>query len=62
MDAGEKDPSRLTDRFTRHAKPGGHVEIAEGRANFWCDDGTLPEDSYTAKWLVSLPPTPESPK
>ncbi|TQB73934.1 hypothetical protein MPDQ_005413 [Monascus purpureus] len=38
----------------RHAKPGGHVEIAEGRANFWCDDGTLPEDSYTAKWLAEF--------
>ncbi|KAK5655087.1 hypothetical protein OQA88_5986 [Cercophora sp. LCS_1] len=29
----------------------GQIEIAEGRANFWCDDGSLGEDSATYKWL-----------
>lgn len=34
-----------------HCKPGGNVEISEGRADFFCDDGTLHEDSSTFKWL-----------
>ncbi|CAM1502203.1 Fc.00g041870.m01.CDS01 [Cosmosporella sp. VM-42] len=35
----------------KHCKPGGKVEIAEGRANFFCDDGSLKETSSTFKWL-----------
>lgn len=37
-----------------HCKPGGHVEIAEGRANFFCDDDSLAEDTATFKWLYEF--------
>ncbi|KAK0390738.1 hypothetical protein NLU13_0241 [Sarocladium strictum] len=37
-----------------HCKPGGAVEIVEGRANFFCDDGTLGEDTQTYKWLMEF--------
>lgn len=36
-----------------HLKPGGKLEIAEGRANFWyLDDGSVSENSYTYRWLM----------
>ncbi|KAF5499591.1 Secondary metabolism regulator LAE1 [Colletotrichum fructicola] len=34
-----------------HVKPGGSIEISEGRANFFCEDGTLKGDSATWQWL-----------
>lgn len=37
-----------------HCKPGGSVEIAEGRANFWCDDDSLTEDMSTFRWLAEF--------
>lgn len=43
-------PSFL-DQAYQHLKPGGKMEIAEGRANFFCDDSSWPEDSYTRQWL-----------
>ncbi|SPO07256.1 related to TAM domain methyltransferase [Cephalotrichum gorgonifer] len=37
-----------------HLEPGGRVEISEGRADFWCDDGTLGEDTSTYRWLTEF--------
>ncbi|KAJ0370968.1 hypothetical protein COL26b_009859 [Colletotrichum chrysophilum] len=34
-----------------HIKPGGSIEISEGRANFFCEDDTLKGDSATWQWL-----------
>ncbi|KAJ3961265.1 hypothetical protein N0V92_002062 [Colletotrichum tropicale] len=34
-----------------HVKPGGSIEISEGRANFFCEDDTLKGDSATWQWL-----------
>ncbi|KAF4838750.1 Secondary metabolism regulator LAE1 [Colletotrichum tropicale] len=34
-----------------HVKPGGSIEISEGRANFFCGDDTLKGDSATWQWL-----------
>lgn len=39
-------------RNNRHLKPGGKIEIAEGRTRFFCNDDTFPETCYTHKWLV----------
>lgn len=35
-----------------HLKPGGKLEVAEGRANQWWAHNSVPEDSYTYKWLM----------
>lgn len=43
-------PALLAQCFA-HCRPGGFVEIAEGRANFWCDDDSLGEDTSTFRWL-----------
>ncbi|EFY92127.1 methyltransferase [Metarhizium acridum CQMa 102] len=62
-----KDPSRGYSRFAgllgqcfKYLEPGGKVEISEGRANFFCDDDSLPEDTATYRWLTEfrLPATP----
>ncbi|KAF2486238.1 S-adenosyl-L-methionine-dependent methyltransferase [Neohortaea acidophila] len=42
---------RLLEQCYRHLKPGGKLEISEGRANFWWKNDTVPEDSYTYRWL-----------
>jgi len=34
-----------------HLKPGGRIEVSEGRPHMDCDDGTFPKDSYTWKWI-----------
>lgn len=34
-----------------HCKPGGRIEVSEGRANFFCDDDTLDKGSKTWQWL-----------
>ncbi|KAH8721647.1 S-adenosyl-L-methionine-dependent methyltransferase [Ilyonectria robusta] len=34
-----------------HCKPGGQIEVSEGRANFFCDDDTLDKSSKTWEWL-----------
>ncbi|KAF5017816.1 hypothetical protein F66182_10230 [Fusarium sp. NRRL 66182] len=46
-------PALLTQCY-HHCKPGGQVEISEGRANFFCDDASLRKDSATYKWLVEF--------
>lgn len=35
-----------------HLKPGGKLEITEGRANLFYAHDSLPKDSYTYKWLM----------
>jgi SAM-dependent methyltransferase len=35
-----------------HLKPGGKVEIAEGRANFWYVGESVSEKSFTYQWLM----------
>lgn len=37
-----------------HCRPGGLVEISEGRANFFCDDNSLTEDTATHRWLTEF--------
>ena len=44
-------PALLKQCYT-HLKPGGKLEIAEGRANQWWAHDSVPEDSYTYKWLM----------
>jgi hypothetical protein len=36
----------------RHLKPGGKIELSEGRTHMVWDDGTYPVTSYTYKWIV----------
>ncbi|KAK0728748.1 S-adenosyl-L-methionine-dependent methyltransferase [Lasiosphaeria miniovina] len=45
-------PALLSSCF-EHCRPGGHVELVEGRPDFWCDDGSL-TDMATAKWLAEF--------
>ena len=37
-----------------HCKPGGQLEISEGRPDFCCDDGSLTEDMSTFRWLTEF--------
>ncbi|RMJ13142.1 hypothetical protein CDV36_007190 [Fusarium kuroshium] len=46
-------PAFLTQAYDR-CKPGGNIEITEGRANFFCDDSSLKEDMATHKWLTEF--------
>ncbi|KHN94348.1 uncharacterized protein MAM_07777 [Metarhizium album ARSEF 1941] len=46
-----RDWPALLGRCFKHLKPGGKVEISEGRADFFCDDGSLAEDTATHRWL-----------
>ncbi|KAK5202948.1 hypothetical protein LTS03_009624 [Exophiala xenobiotica] len=34
-----------------HLKPGGRIELSEGRPHMCCDDNTYSEDSATYKWV-----------
>ena len=49
--------SNVGDIFStsRHLKPGGRIELSEGRTHMVCDDGTYPETSFTYKWIVRWP-------
>ena len=40
--------------IARHLKPGGQIEVSEGRPHMDCDDGSFPKESHTWKWIVSL--------
>lgn len=46
-----KDWPALLRRCYQHLKPGGKLEIAEGRTNFWCNDNTFPPDCAVKQWL-----------
>ncbi|KIX07821.1 uncharacterized protein Z518_02475 [Rhinocladiella mackenziei CBS 650.93] len=49
--AGIRDFPALLAKCHTHLKPGGKIEVSEGRANFFCDDDTFPPGSYTRQWL-----------
>lgn len=49
-----RDWPALIAQCFRHVKPGGKVEISEGRADFFCDDGSLTEDTATYRWLTEF--------
>ena len=44
-------PAFLRQCYT-HLKPGGRLEISEGRANLWYAHNSVPGDSYTYRWLM----------
>ncbi|MCJ1363564.1 hypothetical protein MMC16_002671 [Acarospora aff. strigata] len=46
-----RDFPALLKRCYKHLKPGGKVEIAEGRTRFFCNDDTFPDTCYTSRWL-----------
>lgn len=46
-----KDWPALITRCFKHLKPGGHLEVCEGRANFWCNDDTFPPECAIRQWL-----------
>ncbi|TQN65800.1 Secondary metabolism regulator LAE1 [Colletotrichum shisoi] len=46
-----KDWPALLRQCYEHCRPGGRVEISEGRADFFCDDDTLGKDTATWQWL-----------
>ncbi|EHY53232.1 hypothetical protein HRR83_005921 [Exophiala dermatitidis] len=52
--AGIRDFPKFLASCYKHLKPGGKIEVSEGRANFFCDDNTLPADSFTKKYLDEL--------
>ncbi|EXJ84138.1 hypothetical protein A1O3_04805 [Capronia epimyces CBS 606.96] len=52
--AGIRDFPQFLAKCYAHLKPGGKIEVSEGRANFFCDDDTFPADSYTRTWLDEL--------
>lgn len=37
-----------------HLKPGGRIELSEGRPQICCDDDTYPEHCHTRKWEVII--------
>ncbi|KAK3389162.1 S-adenosyl-L-methionine-dependent methyltransferase [Podospora didyma] len=43
-------PAFLSQCFS-HCKPGGFIEMVEGRADFFCDDDTLNDTTATWRWL-----------
>lgn len=49
--------SPLISSCRRYLRAGGTIELAECRTHMLCDDGTFPEDCYTAQWVVSILPT-----
>jgi len=59
LGGGIRDWPTLLARCFKHVKPGGKIEITEGRAVYLCDDDTLPKDSAMAKWLAELHRTGE---
>ncbi|OAA49472.1 hypothetical protein NOR_01395 [Metarhizium rileyi] len=46
-------PALLAQCF-HHLRPGGKIEVSEGRADFFCDDGSLTEDTATHRWLTEF--------
>lgn len=52
---------RANDMMIRCVKPGGKIEVSEGRTTFTCSDGTWTEDSYMRKWQVCIP-NPNQPR
>lgn len=46
------DWSDLISQSYDHLRPGGRLEISEGRANFWYAHNSVPSDSFTHQWLM----------
>lgn len=46
------DWSDLIAQCYTHLRPGGKLEISEGRANFWYAHDSVSEDSFTYQWLM----------
>ena len=45
------DWPRLLKQAYDHLKPGGKIELSEGRTHLCCDDGTYPKESETYHWV-----------
>jgi hypothetical protein len=54
MGGSIRDWPALLRRCFQHLKPGGHLEVCEGRANFWCNDNTFPSDCAIHQWLAEF--------
>ena len=37
-----------------HLKPGGRIELAEGRPQLWCDDNSYTKDSAAYRWVTEF--------
>ncbi|KAK4497349.1 hypothetical protein PRZ48_011800 [Zasmidium cellare] len=46
------DWNDLISQSYHHLRPGGKLEISEGRANFWYAHDSVPSDSFTYQWLM----------
>jgi len=49
-----KDWPELLRQAYKHLRPGGRIELSEGRTHMCCDDGTYPEDSQTYHWVAEF--------
>ena len=49
-----KDWPELLRQAYLHLKPGGRIELSEGRPRVCCDDHTYPEGCQTRLWEVSI--------
>lgn len=46
-----KDWPALLRKAYQHLKPGGKIEVTEGRTTLWCNDNTFPPDCAFQQWL-----------
>lgn len=51
MGGGIRDWPALLRQAYNHLKPGGKIELSEGRTHLCCDDGTYSTDSKTYMWV-----------
>ncbi|KAK5098609.1 hypothetical protein LTR70_002497 [Exophiala xenobiotica] len=49
-----RDWPALLRQAYRHLKPGGKIELSEGRTHLCCDDGTFPMESDTNRWYTGF--------
>ncbi|KIW19019.1 hypothetical protein PV08_03309 [Exophiala spinifera] len=49
-----KDWPELLRQAYMHLKPGGLIELSEGRPHMCCDDGTYSEESATYRWVAEF--------
>ncbi|EXJ83292.1 hypothetical protein A1O1_06911 [Capronia coronata CBS 617.96] len=49
-----RDWPELLHQAYAHLRPGGRIELSEGRPHMCCDDGTYPEDSQTYRWVTEF--------
>ncbi|KAJ9203726.1 hypothetical protein DTO164E3_27 [Paecilomyces variotii] len=48
------DWPKFLKRCYKHLKPGGKIELSEGRTHMECDDDSYPKESYTYKWIEAF--------